>query len=72
MLISRLGDAIKDVTPSNREPPSKKIKESKLLKDIEKKQKTYGTVQQTDVEPQEPKQSTFTQLKEGAKDYIDV
>jgi hypothetical protein len=67
-LISRLGDAIKDVTPSNREPPSKKIKESKLLKDIEKQQKTYGTVQQIDVEPQEPKQSTFTQLKEGAKD----
>ena len=39
LLISRLGDAIKDVTPSNRVPPSQKIKESKLLLDFEKKTK---------------------------------
>jgi hypothetical protein len=70
MLISRLGDAIKDVTPSNREPPSKKIKESKLLKDIEQQQRTYGTIQQSDIEPQEPKQSTFTQLKEGNVSWV--
>jgi hypothetical protein len=68
LLISRLGDAIKDVTPSNRAPPSQKIKESKLLFDLENKQKTYGTVQQSDVQPQEPKQSTFTQITEGARD----
>jgi hypothetical protein len=68
MLISRLGDAIKDVTPSNREPPSKKIKESKLLKDIEQQQRTYGTVQQSDIEPREQKTSALTQLTEGAKD----
>ena len=68
MLISRLGDAIKDVTPSNREPPSKKIKESKLLKDIEQQQRTYGTIQQSDIEPREQKTSALTQLTEGAKD----
>jgi hypothetical protein len=68
MLISRLGDALKDVTPSNREPPSKKIKESKLLKDIERQQKTYGTIQQSDIEPREQKPSALTQLKEGVKD----
>jgi hypothetical protein len=68
MLISRLGDAIKDVTPSNKEPPGKKIKESKLLLDLERQQKTYGTVQQSDIEPREPKPSTLTQITEGAKD----
>ena len=68
MLISRLGDAIKDITPSNREPVSKKIKESKLLKDLEKQQKSYGTIQQSDVQPHEPKPSALTQIKEGAKD----
>ena len=68
MLISRLGDAIKDITPSNRAPPSQKIKESKLLKDIEQQQRTYGTIQQSDIEPQDPKPSTITQLKEGVKD----
>ena len=53
-------------------PVSQKIKESKLLKDLENKQKTYGTIQPTinkiDVQPQEPKPSTLTQIKEGAKD----
>ena len=68
MLISRLGDAIKDITPSNRTPPSQKIKESKLLKDIEQQQRTYGTIQQSDIEPQDPKPSTITQLTEGVKD----
>jgi hypothetical protein len=78
MLISRLGDAIKDVTPSNRAPPRQKIKESKLLLDLERQQKTYGTVQQSDVQPKEPpserlvvnepKPSTLTQIKEGARD----
>ena len=68
MLISRLGDAIKDITPSNRAPPSQKIKESKLLKDIEQQQRTYGTIQQSDIEPQDPKPSTITQLTEGVKD----
>jgi hypothetical protein len=78
LLISRLGDAIKDVTPSNRAPPSQKIKESKLLLDLEKKQKTYGTIQPSAVQPQEPpsdrlitdepKPSTLTQIKEGARD----
>jgi hypothetical protein len=83
MLISRLGDAIKDVTPSNRAPPRQKIKESKLLLDLERQQKnTYGTIQPSDVQPQEPlserlvggftanepKPSTLTQIKEGARD----
>jgi hypothetical protein len=68
MLISRLGDAIKDITPSNRAPPSQKIKESKLLKDIEQQQRTYGTIQPSDIEPQDPKPSTITQLTEGVKD----
>jgi hypothetical protein len=67
MLISRLGDAIKDITPSNRAPPSQKIKESKLLKDIEQQQRTYGTIQPSDIEPQDPKPSTITQLTEGVK-----
>jgi hypothetical protein len=68
MLISRLGDAIKDTTPSNRVPPSQKIKESKLLLNLEKQQKQYGTVQQSDVEQREQKSSALTQLTEGAKD----
>jgi hypothetical protein len=68
MLISRLGDAIKDVTPSNRTPVSQKIKESKLLKDLEQQQRTYGTIKQSDIEPREPKPSTITQLTEGVKD----
>ena len=68
LLISRLGDALKDVSSSsNRVPPSQKIKESKLLKDLEKQQKSYGTIQQTDVTPQEEKVSTLTNIKEGVK-----
>ena len=54
-----MGDALKDVTPSTRTPASQKVKESKLLLDLERKQKQYGTIQPTineaDVEPQEPK-----------------
>ena len=46
----------------------KKIKESKLLKDIEQQQRTYGTIQQSDIEPREQKTSALTQLTEGAKD----
>ena len=42
-------------------PSTQKNKESKLFKDLEKQQ-TYGTAQQTDVEPQETKPSTFTQI----------
>jgi hypothetical protein len=68
MLISRLGYAIQDVTSSNRTPVSQKIKDSKLLKDIEQQQKTYGTIQRSDIEPREPKPSTLTQLTEGVKD----
>ena len=68
LLISRLGDALKDVAPSTRTPARQKIKESKLLKDLEQRQKTYGTIQPSDIEPQEPKQSTLTQIKEGARD----
>ncbi len=68
-----MGDALKDVTPSTRTPASQKVKESKLLLDLERKQKQYGTIQPTineaDVEPQIPKPSTLTQIKEGgAKD----
>jgi hypothetical protein len=66
--VSRLGDALKDVSSSsNRVPPSQKIKESKLLKDLETKQKSYGTIEQSDVTPQEEKVSTLTTLKEGVK-----
>ena len=53
LLISRLGNALKDVSSSNRVPPSQKIKESKLLKDLEKQQKSYGTIQQQDILPKE-------------------
>ena len=71
-IISRLGDALKDVAPSTRTPVKQKIKESKLLLDLEKRQTKYGTIQptinETDVTPQEPKTSTITQIKEGAKD----
>ncbi len=35
----------------------------KIIKDLEKQHKTYGAVQQTDVEPQEPKPSTLTRIK---------
>jgi hypothetical protein len=68
LLINRLGDALQDITPSTRTPAKQKIKESKLLKDLEQQQKTYGTISQMDVEPREPKQSTITQITEGAKD----
>jgi hypothetical protein len=58
--VRRLGDALKDVSSSsNRVPPSQKIKESKLLKDLETKQKSYGTIEQSDVTPQEEKVSTL-------------
>jgi hypothetical protein len=40
-LISKLGDALKDVsTSSDKVPVSQRIKESKLLKDREKQQKS--------------------------------
>jgi hypothetical protein len=53
MLISKLGDALKEVSSSSDQVPvSQRIKESKLLKDLEKQQKTYGTIQTTDVKPQ--------------------
>jgi hypothetical protein len=69
MLISKLGDALKEVSSSSDQVPvSQRIKESKLLKDLEKKQKTYGTIQTIDVKPQESKPSTLTNIKEGIKD----
>jgi hypothetical protein len=57
-------------------PVSQRIKESKLLKDIEKQQKTYGTIQKTDIKPQEvvtqepsqPVQFTLTNITEKIKD----
>ena len=65
--IAKLANAIKDISPSPRTPASQKVKESKLLKDLEQRQKTYGTVQPYDIEPQEPTPSTLTQITEGAK-----
>ena len=57
------------ILTSNREPTSQKIKESKLLKDIEAQQqlRTYGSIHHDDVAQQEPRPSTFTQIKEGVK-----
>ena len=71
--IVKLANAIKDISSSPRTPVRQKVKESKLLLDLERQQKTYGTIPQTiehetDVQQQEPKPSTLTQITEGAKD----
>ena len=57
-LIGRLGNAIKDVSGPQRPPVSQKIKESKLLLDLEQKQKTHGTVAP----------STLTNITDKVKD----
>jgi hypothetical protein len=57
-------------------PVNQRIKESELLKDLERQQKTYGTIQKTDIKPQEvatqepsqPAQSTLTNMTEKIKD----
>ena len=66
-LISKLSTALKDVSQT-RTPVKTKIKESKLLKDLERKQGTYGTINKTDVEPTETKASTFSTITEGVND----
>ena len=67
-LIGRLGDAIKDVKSSQRPPASQKVKESKLLLDLENRQKTYGSIQSVDVQPSEQQPSLLTNMKDKAKD----
>jgi hypothetical protein len=66
-LFSRLGDAVKDVSYT-RTPVKTKIKESKLLKDLERKQATYGTINKSDVQSIETQPSTFEHMREQAKD----
>ena len=72
--IVNLANAIKDISSAPRAPPSQKVKESKLLLDLERQQKTYGTIQQSDVQPNEPnlpKPSTLTQIKKGQGIYTE-
>ena len=66
-LFSRLGDAVKDASYT-RTPVKTKIKESKLLKDLERKQATYGTINKSDVQSIETQPSTFEHMREKAKD----
>ena len=66
-LFSRLGDAVKDVSYT-RTPVKTKIKESKLLNDLERKQATYGTINKSDVQSIETQPSTFEHMREQAKD----
>jgi hypothetical protein len=62
-----LGDAVKDASHT-RTPVKTKIKESKLLKDLERKQATYGTINKSDVQSIETQPSTFEHMREKAKD----
>ena len=66
-LFSRLGDAVKDVSYT-RTPVKTKIKENKLLKDLERKQATYGTINKSDVQSIETQPSTFEHMREQATD----
>jgi hypothetical protein len=66
-LHNRLFDAIKEVntTSASTAEVQQKIKESRLLKEIEKNQK-YGTYD-TNIEPSEAQPSTLENFKEGVK-----
>jgi len=66
-LHNRLFDAIKEVntTSASTAEVKQKIKESRLLKEIEKNQK-YGTYD-TNIEPSEAQPSTLENFKEGVK-----
>ena len=66
-LHTRLFNAIKETntTPATTQEVQQKVKESRLLKEIERKQK-YGTID-TDIIQPEPQPSTLENIKEGVK-----